>query len=471
MDKHKHSVLVPSMDALIGDPKLVRPNVNTKKKADKLLIPSGYVDKLSAFSEEYLSGRGESARDLLHSFAEILRFKHENQAIYTCDNGMLIEFTELEAQPYSKSTTKQAITVAKNAIDQGETSLAILTGKDDVASRAYLSHIDVARINPENYYGRRQLILTGKACNEWLHKKHFTDKELFEYFDRDLAEKPLKPNEFVEFIIDEAEKNSYVTVDPNGFQHFIGRYSSNRGELAQIHYFKDISKLSKNCIYPKTAGQAMLLEALLAPSEEIPIVICPSAFGTGKTFLAVAAGLALVKNKRSPFEEIFVVPRDSNLGAEIGFVPGSEFDKTIVKAMPIVDNIKSYIRLTEDVENGKVNLDKRSMNEIESYFEFRPLISMGGRSIPNAWIIYDEAQDMERYQINQLMKRIGDNSKMIITGDPSQVFNRHMNAYSNGLSYAATHMANSPQAAIISMNKNEIVRSEAAREIAAFLDY
>ena len=103
---------------------------------------------------------------------------------------------------------------------------------------------------------------------------------------------------------------------------------------------------------------------------------------------------------------------------------------------------------------------------LERYFEFVPIVNIGGRSISDSWIIYDEAQDMERFQIDQLMQRIGDGSKMVIIGDPDQVYNRHMNRRSNGLTYAATHLANSPYAAVIEMTESEITRSVAAREIA-----
>ena len=73
---------------------------------------------------------------------------------------------------------------------------------------------------------------------------------------------------------------------------------------------------------------------------------------------------------------------------------------------------------------------------------------------------------MERFQIKQLMERIGDGSKMIIIGDPDQVYNTHMNAQSNGLSYAATKMAGSPYAVVVSLDEEEITRSTAAQEIA-----
>ena len=144
--------------------------------------------------------------------------------------------------------------------------------------------------------------------------------------------------------------------------------------------------------------------------------------------------------------------------------------------MPIIDNVRAYIKSKGDRKKGNAemtaqDIDKRVELTIEQNFEFVSIINMGGRSISDCWIIYDESQDMERFQINQLMKRIGDGSKMVITGDPNQVYNKHMNYHSNGLMYAATKMAGSPYAAVVTMTEEEITRSEAAREIARCLDH
>ena len=285
-------------------------------------------------------------------------------------------------------------------------------------------------------------------------------------------EKALNPNEFIEF-----EYNEHLETEYRPFTYYIGRYhkvDTANGEeyvIKRIHYIENLPKF----IELRTVGQAMFAEALLAPVNEIPIVICPSTFGTGKTFLATAIGAQLVIfNKKPLYEGIFICPRDSELGKEIGFLPGDEAAKTIAKAMPIVDNFESYLRLRKDKDKGgevkgRAQIKKDVKNYLDEYFEFVSVINMGGRSISNQWIIYDEAQELERFQINQLMKRVGDGSKLIITGDPEQIFNRHLNKQSNGLSYAATKMRGSDYAAIISMYDSEITRSKAAQEIAKFI--
>ena len=115
----------------------------------------------------------------------------------------------------------------------------------------------------------------------------------------------------------------------------------------------------------------------------------------------------------------------------------------------------------------------------ERYFEFEPIIYMGGRSISGSFMIYDEFQDMERGQAKALLSRVGNNSKIVILGDPNQTTNPHLNRTSNGLSYSASKLAGDPLTAVVSKlagdpltavvsfdQSREIVRSAAARHIA-----
>lgn len=103
----------------------------------------------------------------------------------------------------------------------------------------------------------------------------------------------------------------------------------------------------------------------------------------------------------------------------------------------------------------------------ERYFEFEPIIYMGGRSISGSFMIYDEFQDMERGQAKALLSRVGNDSKIVILGDPNQTTNPHLNRTSNGLSYSASKLAGDPLTAVVSFDQSrEIVRSAAARHIA-----
>ena len=472
-----HQHLVPALDALIGNPDILTPDEGTEKKANVLYLPRYYVDRVNMFREEQ-SNRGESAKILLGSFSHILGKIHYSGGIdYVCKNGMTIKFMpEENASKYSSGgrigAGAHALDVAKRIQANHGNEVAILTGDDYMASSAFINELDVAHINPDVYTGRRKLVLPEDLYGPWFderlkERKHeITEEQFAEYFPN---EPPLKLNEFVEFEVEYATASVYG-FHPNCFTWLIGRFETVRGGehvLRRIHY---VDNLPYN-IRPRTAGQAMYIEALMAPVDEIPIVIAPADFGTGKTFLATALGYSLVATEKPLYDRVFVVPRDSSLGKDIGFLPGDETQKTLAKAMPIVDNLEKYFKVRGDKLKGGKDPTPNDIKEqvnvaIAQHFEFVPIINMGGRSISDKWIIYDEAQDMERFQIDQLMKRIGDNSKMVIIGDPDQVFNPHMNRHSNGLMYAATHLAGSPYAAVVTMPKSEIVRSKAAREIA-----
>ena len=476
-----HPALIPALDALIGDPGLISPARDSKLKAEDLYIPAQYIDRIREFRDEQ-SSRGESATKLLNAFARILEAIHykNKDETFVCANGMRIHFVpsnelNLNGNNGRSGSTTHALATARYVQGKvGKDNVAILTGDSYMSAKALADDIDVAHINPDVYTGRRLLKLPESLYDSWLRDCYVSADDFTKAFP---DEAPLLLNEFVEFEIDPTVASSYGIYGLNSnYSALIGRYEPTddrqQGILRRLHYINDLPR----GIQPRSAGQAMLAEVLMAPADEIPIVICPAVFGTGKTYLATSIGLHLVTDKNPKYDRIFVVPRDAELGKEIGFLPGDEREKTIAKAMPIIDNVRAYIKSKGDRKKGNVemtaqDIDKRVELTIEQNFEFVSIINMGGRSISDCWIIYDESQDMERFQINQLMKRIGDGSKMVITGDPNQVYNKHMNYHSNGLMYAATKMAGSPYAAVVTMTEEEITRSEAAREIARCLDH
>ena len=473
-----HKYIIPGLDALIGDPDILQPTEDTKKKAELMIIPTYYIERCRQFRDE-LSNRGEAAQKLIYSFARILETIHQsNGEEYECANGMHIIFQKEFDGSAPISTTETTVRAARwfiensDKVDREDT--AILTGDNTLVAFASLDGIDVAHVNPEVYTGRRKVKLTEETSNLWYKYGYIAEEKFIEAFPEESA---LSPNEFVEFVPWEG-----IIEENKNFTKFIGRYQSivretEEGErvaewvIQQIHYIDD---LPRN-IQLRTPGQAMFAEALMAPAEEIPIVICPSTFGVGKTFLATAIGAQLtVFDKKPRYDCIFVCPRDSELGKEIGFLPGDETAKTLVKAMPIIDNLETFMKLRGDKEKGgerkgRAQIKKDIENMIKEYFEFVSAIHMGGRSLSNMWIILDEAQEFERFQMNQFMKREADGSKMIIMGDPEQIYNRHLSKNSNGLSYAANKMRGSEYAAIITMHDGEITRSKASREIAKYL--
>ncbi len=477
-----HSCVVPGLDVLIGDPSFLTPNRGTKKKADILYIPSFYIYRVLDFFNEQTS-RGEACRELTAIFGTITEeMNRSGSDIYTFENGMTMKFRDFPENPFFRgiphsseekytSSKFHAIAIAKTLQrDLDKDSVAIMTGSDQLATLATFNRIDVARINPEVYTGRIQVSFPDDYASYWWTNRSIPKQIWDELFPN----RSLVVNQYVELLF-----NPCGQID-SSYQN-IGRFN---GEAIVPLRFTKINHPAFSKFYPKTPGQAMLFDALLAPVDELPIVIASGTFGTGKTFCAVAAALAQVLDKQ--YDRIFVCPRDGALGREIGFLKGDKIEKILPQAAPILDNLESVVRLMNigaksyfidecESKRGKRNSGTPDFASIKAtveeyrkrYFEFEPVIYMGGRSIENSFMIFDEFQDMERGQARALLSRIGNGSKIVILGDPSQTTNPHLNKTSNGLSYSASKLAGDPLVAVVSFNESsEIVRSDAAKHIA-----
>lgn len=457
----RHSCIVPGLDMLIGDPDILRPKADTPQKARLICIPKVYIRRLNDFYDEP-STRGEASKELVGIISNLLEHstaRNSRNPIYACQlkNGTHVEFHDVNIYDEDRrhpSSKIHAIQLAKEMChDYYDT--AIMTGSDKLSVLAALEGLDIAHINPHVYTGRVRVPLYDNSTgldltSSWWSNHHITMEEWRVAF----PDIPLQTNQYVEFIVSDADQD----------QRLIGYF--NGQDVVPIKG-RQLTHPSFRRIKPKTTGQQMLFDALLAPPEEIPIVIVSGIFGTGKTFAALACGLEQINNGH--YEKIFICPRDSTLGQEIGFLPGNETEKTRSKAHSIEDNLRAIFRLQSQDKSAQ-GLDLSVENCLDDYFEFTPIINMGGRSISNSFIILDEFQDTERYQAKALLSRIGDHSKIVVMGDPTQITNPHLNRTSNGLSYIASKLAGSPLASVITFNKTtEVVRSQAAQAIAELL--
>lgn len=456
-----HGCIVPGLDMLIGDPDVLCPTARTPKKAELICIPKVYIRRLCDFYDE-LSTRGEASKELLTTISELLEnstARNGQNPIYVCQlaNGTHVEFHDVcvyDEDYLHPSSKAHAIQLAKD-LSRDYFDTAIMTGSDKLAVAAAIEGIDIAHINPKVYSGRVRVPLYDDSVgldltSAWWSNHRITEDEWHSAF----PDIQLQTNQYVEFEVEEAEQDCRL----------IGCFDGR--EVVPIEY-RRLSRPNYRNIKPQTTGQQMLFDALLAPADEIPIVIVSGIFGTGKTFATLACGLEQVE--AGIYDKIFVCPRDAALGQEIGFLPGNETEKTRAKSHPIEDNLRAILRLRNRDRDSR-GLDLSVENYLDEYFKFTPIINMGGRSIANSFIIFDEFQDTERHQAKALLSRIGDHSKVVVMGDPTQLTNPHLNRTSNGLSYIASKLAGSSLVSVITFDDTtEVVRSKAAQAVAKLL--
>ncbi len=220
-------------------------------------------------------------------------------------------------------------------------------------------------------------------------------------------------------------------------------------------------------ILPRNLQQTMALDLLL--DEEVRMVTLMGGAGTGKTLVAVAAGMAKVFNEER-YDKLLVARPIMPMGRDIGYLPGSKDDKLSAWMQPIFDNV-GYLLSTRGAPMQHAD-SKSTEQRIAQLMDsgklvLEPLTYIRGRSIPHQYMIVDEAQNLTPHEIKTIISRIGEGTKVILTGDVQQIDNPYLDAASNGLAYAVERMKGLRIVGHVTMNKSE--RSELASLAASLL--
>lgn len=162
----------------------------------------------------------------------------------------------------------------------------------------------------------------------------------------------------------------------------------------------------KTPIKPQTNTQAKYLDLLTGTKNDLIFGVGPA--GTGKTFLAVAAGAAALKNKSAA--KLIITRPAVEAGENLGFLPGD-----------LEEKVEPYLRPIWDALDETLGADQAGRLREKRIIEVAPLAFMRGRTLKNAFVIMDEAQNSTIAQMKMVLTRLGRDSRMVVTGDPGQV--------------------------------------------------
>jgi len=220
-------------------------------------------------------------------------------------------------------------------------------------------------------------------------------------------------------------------------------------------------------ILPRNIQQTMAIDLLL--DDEVRMVTLMGGAGTGKTLVAVAAGMAKVFNEER-YDKLLVARPIMPMGRDIGYLPGSKDDKLSAWMQPIFDNV-GY--LLSNRSGPMQHAESKSTEQrVQSLMDtgkmvMEPLTYIRGRSIPHQYMIVDEAQNLTPHEIKTIVSRIGEGTKIVLTGDVQQIDNPYLDAASNGLAYAIERMKGLRIVGHVTLAKSE--RSELASLAAQLL--
>lgn len=204
--------------------------------------------------------------------------------------------------------------------------------------------------------------------------------------------------------------------------------------------------LSGKAIMPKTQGQYEFVTAM----EEKPIVFAIGPAGTGKTYLAVIEAVSALKN--GDVKKIVLTRPAVEAGENLGFLPGDLKEKVDPYLMPLYDALHDML--------GNEQTEKL---EEKGTIEIAPLAYMRGRTLNNAFVILDEAQNTTKSQMKMFLTRLGFHSRMVITGDVTQVdLAKHVES---GLTHAAQVLQGVDDIAILRLSGDDVVRHPLVQKI------
>jgi len=255
------------------------------------------------------------------------------------------------------------------------------------------------------------------------------------YIEEDEVKQEWHPNQYILMVSNANEKKTCL-----------GRFYTHFQPIKKVIH----STIPDWKISSRNKEQAFAIDLLMDP--DVKVVSLVGRAGSGKTLCAIAAGLQQTIGLRENHYDRMIVSRPVQpLGKDIGFLPGTMEEKMLPWLMPIQDNLQFLVggdkkTLQMYMEKGKI--------EIEALTYIR------GRSIANAFIIIDEAQNLTAHEIKTIMTRVGEGTKIVLTGDIEQIDNVYVNETSNGLAHAVEKFKFYPLAGHVTFTKGE--RSEVA---------
>lgn len=249
------------------------------------------------------------------------------------------------------------------------------------------------------------------------------------------------------------KNNEYVVMkDKSNENHSaIGKYSEKEGGIIPLLR----SGESIWGIHPRNVEQTFAMDCLL--NDEIMFVSLVGKAGTGKTLMALAAGLYKTLDE-GRFQRLLVSRPIFPMGRDIGYLPGDVEQKLNPWMQPIFDNVEFLMGADKKAAGRAQELINQGMLNIE------PLTYIRGRSIPNQYLIVDEAQNLTPHEIKTIVTRAGQGTKVVLTGDAYQIDNPYVDSATSGLTYAVERFKGQKISAHVTLQKGE--RSELA-ELAA----
>ncbi|MGG1696832.1 PhoH family protein [Bacillus zhangzhouensis] len=393
------------------------PNSIFSFEDNEVVIPAVVLEEVDS-KKRYMDEVGQNARRVSR-LIDALRSKGKLHEKITLESkGTLrIElnhrsFHELQEIFIEKTNDNRILAVAKNLSLEEETKPhgrpVILVSKD-VLVRV---KADAIGLQAEDFLSDR--VLQNEDIDNGYHELYIPTEQLNTFYKqnqlhvKDVTNASLNPHQFV--IMKGNEGGSALGM------------LDQKGELVKRLIYDQEHIWG---IRPKNVQQTMAIELLLR--RDIPLVTLIGKAGTGKTLLALAAGLMQTEDL-GMFKKLIVARSIVPVGKDLGYLPGEKEEKLRPWMQPIYDNLEFLFNTKKP---GELDAILAGIGSIQ----VEALTYIRGRSIPDQFIIIDEAQNLTKHEVKTLLTRVGEGSKIVLMGDPEQIDHPYLDSLNNGLTY------------------------------------
>jgi PhoH-like ATPase len=440
-------VFILDTNILLNDPASI-----FKFDDNDVVIPISVIEEVDTFKKE-LSETGRSARELsrkldrlrergtLSSGIKIFEDRDDsgNLFVYLGQNmevlpDVLADNTDNHILAIALTLQKQFGDARRVILITKDTNLRIkadafgITAEDFEADKVTVSEL---------YTGFSNIKVDAATISEFYQKRQIV-----------IPKTNFFPNQFV-ILADENDEN----------QCCYGMFDESEGAIRMLEPQAE----GVWGIYPRNLEQTFALEALL--DDNIKLVTLSGSAGTGKTLMAIAAGLGKTTDE-DEYQKLLVARPIFPLGKDLGFLPGDLDEKLNPWMQPIFDNLE--LLLGGGSHSRQKRLSKSYQELInQGMLQVEPLTYIRGRSLPNQFFVVDEAQNLTPHEIKTILTRAGEGTKIVLTGDPYQIDNPYIDSENNGLTYVIEAFKKEKIAAHVTLQRGE--RSELATLAATLL--
>jgi PhoH-like ATPase len=384
-----------------------RPEAIHSFRDNEIVIPLWVLEELDNLKKER-DERGRNARETIRLLDEVSRHGDLREGV-RLENGSTLR-VELgrhdgpENLPADLAATKNDNKILATAYALQRAGRRVFFVSKDISARLKATALGIKAVDYEKQKVNIQTLYRGFVEQDASHetlKALRTDGFV-------PSNTRLAPNEFV------------VLKEAKGEETALARFDGKHLELVGDIY-------SVSAIKPLNVQQHMALKLLL--DDSVSLVTLVGKAGTGKTLMALAAGIKKVLTEER-FSRVLVARPVIPMGRDIGYLPGAKGEKLSHWMQPVFDNLEYILGADKKLRDMSVEtLISRRLIEIEALTYIR------GRSLPNQFIIIDEAQNLSPHEVKTIVSRAGTGTKMVLTGDPYQIDSPYLDSNSNGLTY------------------------------------